>query len=172
MQSMRYKVQFSVAANRANPFLDIYLHIYPSDDFCGASQCNITYALSLLSVKLQEGLMTRNLRYTFEDNTVMRLNKGMFHTLDKIYLGLSLFDVPEDMQDYIVVDVTNVVNNKGKRARVEFITETMRVKIHVYRRNEVAETDNEEVNAVELDTEHSSNALGANQNSPDPRMQL
>lgn len=42
--------------------------------------------------------MTRNLHYNFEDNTVLRISKDMVNTLDKIYLGLSLFGVPEDMQ--------------------------------------------------------------------------
>lgn len=53
--------------------------------------------------------MTRNLRHTFEDNTVLRLNKGMFHTPDKIYLGLSLFDVPEDMQGTLI-EINRIIN--------------------------------------------------------------
>jgi len=146
---------------KANPFLDIYFHVHPFEEFCTSATCNITYASSMLvsqnrfdlqSLKLQEGRMSRNTAGTFEDNTVFRLNKDMFHELDKIYLGLSLFDVPESMQDYIIVDVTNVVN-KGHKARVEFVTETVRVTIHVYKRHEAmlaAELDDKHI--IELDT--------------------
>jgi len=151
-----------VASVEANAFLDIYLHLDPTDDFCGAKNCNITYALSILtsqnqfdlqSLKLQEGVMRRNERYHFEDNTVFRLNNDLFNTQDKIYLGLSLFDVPEDMQDYIIVDVTDVIN-KGRRARIEFISETMKTKVHVYRRHEaMLTTENDDTNMFELDTE-------------------
>jgi hypothetical protein len=42
--------------------------------------------------------MSRISTHKFEDNTVFRLNKDMFDRTDKIYLGLSMFDVPEGMQ--------------------------------------------------------------------------
>ena len=97
--------------------------------------------------------MTPNHDSTFEDNTVFRLNKDIFHETDKIYLGVSLFDVPESMQDYIIIDVTNVVN-KGHKARVEFVTDAMRTKAHVYRRYEsmIVHDVEEKNHLIELDT--------------------
>jgi hypothetical protein len=99
--------------------------------------------------------MSRNSAGTFEDNTVFRLNKDMFHELDKIYLGLSLFDVPDNVQDYIIVDVTSAVN-KGQKTRVEFVSESMKTKIHVYKKHEAMithEVEEDKSHQIELDTE-------------------
>lgn len=47
---------------------------------------------------LQDGQMSRNPRLFFEDNTVIRLTKDLRSTVGKVYLGLMLFDVPDDIQ--------------------------------------------------------------------------
>jgi len=135
----------------SSSFLDVYLRVQPVDDFCGARQCNITYALSVLaaqnqfdlqSLMLQDGSMTRNRgvdqrndKYFFEDNTVIRLTKELHDVGGKLYLGVMLFDVPDDIQDYMVVEVTDVVH-RDRRARMEFASETVRIQVHVYKRNE------------------------------------
>jgi hypothetical protein len=126
-------------------FLDVYLRVQPADDFCGARQCNISYALSILStaqnqfdlqsMMLQDGSMHRNERLFFEDNTVVRLTHELRSTRGKIYLGLKLFDVPEDMQDYVIVEVTDVIHG-GRRTKTEFSSETVNIGVHVYRRSE------------------------------------
>ncbi|KAH7730124.1 hypothetical protein AAVH_02616 [Aphelenchoides avenae] len=130
----------------ANQFLDVYVRIHPVDDFCGAQKCNITYAISVLvaqnqfdlqSVMLQDGMVARNPRLFFEENTVIRLTKDLRSTASsgKVYLGLMLFDVPEDIQNYVVVDVTDVIH-ADRRAKVEFASETVRIGVHVYKRSE------------------------------------
>lgn len=49
---------------------------------------------------LQDGMVARNPRLFFEENTVIRLTKDLRSTASsgKVYLGLMLFDVPEDIQ--------------------------------------------------------------------------
>ncbi|KAI6203644.1 hypothetical protein M3Y94_00580700 [Aphelenchoides besseyi] len=131
----------------ATSFLDVYIRVFPRDDFCGAKNCNVTYALSVLlaqnqfdlqSVMLQDGSMARNERLYFEDNTVIRLNSDLYNTLGKVYLGLTLFDVPDDMQSaYSILDVTQAIN-KGHRAKADFITDTVKVRMLVYKRSEAA----------------------------------
>ncbi|KAI6234466.1 DUF4773 domain-containing protein [Aphelenchoides fujianensis] len=131
----------------ANHFLDIYVRISPRDDFCGARSCNISYALALLtqnqfdlqSVMLQDGTMTRNDRLFFQDNTVIRLNSELSNNPGKIHLGLSLFDVPDDMQAYSIIDLTQTVK-RGQRAKADFISDAVKIKLHVYRRSEAALT--------------------------------
>ncbi|CAD5205917.1 unnamed protein product [Bursaphelenchus okinawaensis] len=128
---------------QASPFLDVYLRIEPTDDFCGPRQCNISYAMSVLlsqnhfdlqSVMLQEGSMIRINDRVFQDNTVIRLSPDVIAS-DKIYLGLSLLDVPEDMQKYVVADVSDVIS-KGRKSRMEFISETAKVILVIYKRTE------------------------------------
>ncbi|CAD5208779.1 unnamed protein product [Bursaphelenchus xylophilus] len=129
----------------ASPFLDVYLRVEPTDDFCGPRQCNISYAMSVLlsqnhfdlqSVMLQEGSMMRINDRIFQDNTVIRLSPDVLES-DRIYLGLSLLDVPEDMQKYIVADVSDVIS-KGRKSRMEFTTETAKVTLVIYKRSEVS----------------------------------
>jgi hypothetical protein len=119
------------------------------DDFCGARQCNITYAISVLaaqnqfdlqSLMLQDGSMTRGVEnkndaYFFEDNTVIRLSRELQNVGGKLYLGVMLFDVPDDIQDYMVVEVTDVVH-RDRRAKMEFSSETVKIQVNVYKRNE------------------------------------
>jgi len=136
-----------------NPFLDVYLRIHPADDFCGARRCNISYAISVLhaqnqfdlqSLMLQDGSMTRNERYFFEDNTVIRLTHELRTLGGKIYLGLMLFDVPSDIQNYVVVEVTDVIRHEDRRVKTEFSSETVRIGIHVYKRSEAILDDDED----------------------------
>jgi len=96
-----------VELQATGPFLDVHLRVQPADDFCGARRCNVTYALSVLnahnqydlqSLMLQDGLMTRNDRYFFEDSTVVRLTNQLRTMSGKIYLGFYLFDLPDDIQ--------------------------------------------------------------------------
>lgn len=57
--------------------------------------------------------------------------------------------------DYIIQDVTNVVN-KGQSKRVELVTDSMRTKVHVYRRHEALSTHEleDKNHQVELDSEN------------------
>ncbi|KAL3074894.1 hypothetical protein niasHS_014339 [Heterodera schachtii] len=142
------------APNR-RPFLDVYLRVEPVDDFCGALRCNISYAILLTnmqnkfdlhSLMLQDGHMPRRSQengqppvggFFFEDNTVVRLSDELRTKRGKIYLGLMLFDLPDDIQDYLVVEVTNVIRT-GRRVKTEFSSDTVRIGVQVYRRNEAA----------------------------------
>lgn len=135
---------FLLPAKASSSFLDVYIRVQPVDDFCGARQCNISYAVSMLaaenqfdlqSVMLQDGSMTRNRQYFFEDNTVIRLTRELRNVTGKLYLGVMLFDVPDDIQDYTIVDVTDVIH-RDRRAKTEFSSETVRIRVHVYKRNE------------------------------------
>lgn len=47
---------------------------------------------------MQEGLMKRNKNFVYEDNTVMRIAKKMQNSLEKVYFGIQLFDLPADVQ--------------------------------------------------------------------------
>lgn len=88
--------------------MDIFIKFQPVDDFCGAKQCNISYAISLLtaqnqfdlqSLMLQDGYMQRNdENLNFEENTIIRADKVLPYEEAKIFLGLRLFDVPNDIQ--------------------------------------------------------------------------
>jgi hypothetical protein len=139
----------TLSSSSASSFLDVYLRVQPVDDFCGARQCNITYAISVLaaqnqfdlqSLMLQDGSMTRGVEnkndaYFFEDNTVIRLSRELQNVGGKLYLGVMLFDVPDDIQDYMVVEVTDVVH-RDRRAKMEFSSETVKIQVNVYKRNE------------------------------------
>ncbi|KAE9549315.1 hypothetical protein FO519_007466 [Halicephalobus sp. NKZ332] len=74
-------------------------------------------------------------KFKFEDSTIIRIARGFTASETKIFLGLRLFDVPDDIQDYIVVDVTNVIN-KDRKVRVRFDSETVRVFVSVKRKTE------------------------------------
>uniref|UniRef100_A0A183BHX5 DUF4773 domain-containing protein n=1 Tax=Globodera pallida TaxID=36090 RepID=A0A183BHX5_GLOPA len=148
-------IQIKNTVSRSNrPFLDVYLRVEPVDDFCGALRCNISYAILLTnmqnkfdlhSLMLQDGHMPRRSNGNdgqsagvfFEDNTVVRLSDELRSKREKIYLGLMFFDLPDDIQDYLVVEVTNVIR-KGRRVKTEFSTDTVRIGVQVYRRNEAA----------------------------------
>uniref|UniRef100_A0A914HFM3 DUF4773 domain-containing protein n=1 Tax=Globodera rostochiensis TaxID=31243 RepID=A0A914HFM3_GLORO len=148
-------IQVKNTVSRSNrPFLDVYLRVEPVDDFCGALRCNISYAILLTnmqnkfdlhSLMLQDGHMPRRSHGNggqsagvfFEDNTVVRLSDELRNKREKIYLGLMFFDLPDDIQDYLVVEVTNVIRT-GRRVKTEFSTDTVRIGVQVYRRNEAA----------------------------------
>jgi hypothetical protein len=159
---------FSVNAiieRREHSFLDVFIKFQPEDDFCGARQCNLSYAISLLtaqnqfdlqSLMLQDGSMQRNEKdLGFEENTIIRVEKHLPHEDSKIFLGLRLFDVPDDIQDYLVIDVTNVIA-KGRRARVRFQTDTAQIVIIVKQKTE-----------EELFNEYAHRLLMLKQNRPD-----
>uniref|UniRef100_A0A914D3X8 DUF4773 domain-containing protein n=1 Tax=Acrobeloides nanus TaxID=290746 RepID=A0A914D3X8_9BILA len=125
-------------------FLDVFLKVYPADDFCGAQRCNISYAISVLlspnqfdlqSVMLQEGRVARNDRLFFEENTIVRLNKNLENATQKVYIGIRLFDVPDDMQNYFIVEVTDTIQKK-RRTKVEFSSDTIRVLINIHKKKE------------------------------------
>uniref|UniRef100_A0A915CVF1 DUF4773 domain-containing protein n=1 Tax=Ditylenchus dipsaci TaxID=166011 RepID=A0A915CVF1_9BILA len=143
-----------IATQANQTYFDVYLKVQPVDDFCGARQCNITYSISVLSagigsvfgsepLLLLDGNMVRRLdkthnKYFFEDNSVVPLYEGM-QKADKerqLYLGIRFFELPEDIQEYIVVDVTDVALHNDRRVRMEFSTETVRIQVHVYKRHE------------------------------------
>jgi len=133
--------------SKQSAFLDVHLKIEPEDDFCGAKQCNISYGISVLaaqnqfdlqSLMLLDGSMKRHSsenKFKFEDSTVIRIARGFTASDTNIFLGIRLFDVPDDIQDYIVVDVTNVIN-KNTKARVKFESETVRVSVSVKKKTE------------------------------------
>ncbi|KAI1728339.1 hypothetical protein DdX_00510 [Ditylenchus destructor] len=138
-------------ANPSSSFLDVYLRIQPADDFCGARECNVTYAVSVLAAQNQFDLQSVMLLYSsmrrdtqrdfyFEDNTVIRLTRELLDSSGKLYLGIMLFDVPDDIQDYTVVEVTDVIH-KGRRTKVEFSSETARIQVNVYKRREALLTN-------------------------------
>lgn len=134
----------AVLERRENTFLDVFVKFQPEDDFCGARKCNVSYAISLLtaqsqfdlqSMMLQDGVMERSSNdVDFEENTIIRVAKNLPEE-SKVFLGLRLFDVPDDIQDYIVVDVTHVIS-KGRKARVRFQTDTAQIVIIVKQKTE------------------------------------
>jgi hypothetical protein len=82
---------------------------------------------------LQDGHMTRRSNanggnYFFEENTVVRLSEQIRRAHENIYLGVKLLDVPEDIQDYMVVDVSDVIR-LGRRVKTDFVTDTVRIGI-------------------------------------------
>jgi len=117
----------------------------------------------LQSMMLQDGSMHRNDRLFFEDNTVVRLTHELRSTSGKIYLGLMLFDVPDDMQDYVIVEVTDVIHG-GRRTKTEFSSETVSIGVQVYRRSEAiiaapARRDDNSVTLVEDEPQLDSSEL-------------
>jgi len=110
---------------------------------------------------LQDGAMTRNdERLFFEDNTVIRLTQELRTMGGKIYLGLMLFDVPDDIQDYVVIEVTDVIHREDRRVKTEFSSETVRIGVHVYKRSEATLLSNNDVTDSQDSTESNATNIG------------
>uniref|UniRef100_A0A7E4VCC8 DUF4773 domain-containing protein n=1 Tax=Panagrellus redivivus TaxID=6233 RepID=A0A7E4VCC8_PANRE len=127
-------------ARKQHAFLDVAIMLQPEDDFCGARQCNVSYTISVLNAQYEfdlqsimlvdGGIMTRDEDDNiFQDSTVIRVPRAT-GTNNKTYLGIKFYDLPDDIQDYIVVDVTDVVQ-KHRRTRAKFATDTGRMAIAV-----------------------------------------
>ena len=92
--------------------MDVFVKFQPEDDFCGARKCNVSYAISLLtaqsqfdlqSMMLQDGVMERSSNdVDFEENTIIRVAKNLPEE-SKVFLGLRLFDVPDDIQGNFII---------------------------------------------------------------------
>ncbi|VBB29687.1 unnamed protein product [Acanthocheilonema viteae] len=79
---------------------------------------------------MQDGGLLRHNHNRYSDSTVIRLTKAMKSHNGKVYIGLRFFDLPTGMQDYIVMDVTMIIEN-GMKKKLEMITENYRLHIHV-----------------------------------------
>ncbi|VDK70420.1 unnamed protein product [Litomosoides sigmodontis] len=79
---------------------------------------------------MQDGGSLRHNHNRYSDSTVIRLTKTMKSHNGKVYIGLRFFDLPIGMQDYIIVDVTMVIEN-GMKKKLEMITENYRLHVHV-----------------------------------------
>ena len=73
---------------------------------------------------------TEGNHYVFEENTVVRLSEQLRRAQGKTYLGVMFFDVPDDIQDYLVVEVSDVIQ-LGRRAKTECSSDTVKMGIQV-----------------------------------------
>lgn len=127
---------------KAHSYLDLRIKLSPIDDttICeNDPPCSIPYAISvlhspnhfdLLNIMMQDGGLLRHNHNRYSDSTVIRLTKAMKSHNGKVYLGLRFFDLPVGMQDYIIMDVTMVIEN-GMKKKMEMITENYRLHVHV-----------------------------------------
>ncbi|KAM3722388.1 putative RING-H2 finger protein [Dirofilaria immitis] len=136
-------VSYTSHIRKAHSYLDLYIKFSPIDDriICeNDPPCSIPYALSVLhspnhfdlqSIMMQDGGLLRYSHNRYSDSTVIRLTKAMkLHNNGKIYLGLRFFDLPIDMQDYVIMDVMMVIEN-GIKGKLEMITENYRLHIRM-----------------------------------------
>lgn len=69
-------------------------------------------------------------KYYFEENTVIRLSEQLRRTNHRIYLGIMFYDMPDDIQDSFVVEVSDVIQN-GRRTKTVFSSDTVKIGIQV-----------------------------------------
>lgn len=104
-------------------FLDVKFRVKPFENFCGLPKCHITYKTALLKMQNEfdlktitshDGEMSRIFdhslnKYFLEGDTVIKLSNDLAREKNKIYLGTILFDVPEDVKEYILIDISDLV---------------------------------------------------------------
>lgn len=134
---------------KAHSYLDLRIKLSPTNGLilCEEDQaCAIPYAISvlrspnhfdLLSIMMQDGSSLNYNHNRYSDSTVVRLTKAMKQHNDKIYLGFRFFDLPEGMQDYVIMDATAVIAS-GKKTKVEIITEGYRLGLQVTKEMEMS----------------------------------
>ncbi|TKR93502.1 hypothetical protein L596_007946 [Steinernema carpocapsae] len=127
----------------ANPYLDVHLKAHAPQFACAdTDRCNISYSVVLLHSNnhhnLQELSALRKTRdETYEEHTVVGLSRSVRRSHGKIFTGIQLYDLPENTQDFYLVDVTNTIR-LGERAKILVTSEDFSLAASVHRRQESA----------------------------------
>uniref|UniRef100_A0A1I8AN11 DUF4773 domain-containing protein n=1 Tax=Steinernema glaseri TaxID=37863 RepID=A0A1I8AN11_9BILA len=131
---------------QASHFLDIHLKAHTPFTICNdIDRCNISYTVVLLrsdnhrnfqSLSLQEPSFLRKTHdETYEEETIIGLTPSILETHGRIFVGVQLYDLPVDSQDFYLVDVTNTIHD-GSRAKVMSTSGDLSLSTVVHRRHE------------------------------------
>jgi len=127
-----------------NSYLDVYFKVHSTDGLFDASQESISYYISVLGVQKHFDLqnVALNIRRiyrnekTFEDSTVVGLTKELLNIKGKSYLGFKLFGLPAHIQDYVIVEVSELIHN-GIPVRSTFSSNGVDFSVEIFKKKEV-----------------------------------